>query len=400
MEEKFAIHPHHDIELGFKRDLLRYYLTFPEQGMNEETGVILFIDGYGMRPNSEYDSQKLRPYLASKYNCLTVGVHYWGVDLKGGDYADHIIKPGKYFFQALQQIYNIPIEQCMDEGQFRIDILADILQSRNIIELDPRANIITCGKENAYQSFGFLPAIDYLVVLGDVLKRFPVTKRKIVAFGTSYGGYIALLLGKFAPHTFSVIIDNSGFVKTDMHEIIDNSVKFIMGYMTINNVNFSMVSNNPWTILDEYSPFYFSEAHRRIRSLLEDAHFTHTATKYFSFHSTEDYLIPIREKDLFVEKMKKYASVVYERITAQNINKNIFKNIEHSLGASMRGLFDHVAENANLLKEDSVTDFDRRTQKIFLCMDKKYQFSFYEDNSLSVELQSVGNQPVACREAS
>jgi cephalosporin-C deacetylase-like acetyl esterase len=100
------------------------------------------------------------------------------------------------------------------------------LKKKGLNSIDPRCQITGITDRNEYQSFGFLPALDCLTVLGDVLNRFPmINKKKIIAYGSSYGGYIAMLCGKYAPNTFSVIIDNSGFSRAEL--------KYIAGYETL-----------------------------------------------------------------------------------------------------------------------------------------------------------------------
>ncbi|MFK2827245.1 hypothetical protein QYG89_16635, partial [Bacillus sp. B190/17] len=66
--QAFTIKPLEDIEVGFRRKELDYYVTLPHKGINEETGVILSIPGFGGVANSEYYLEKLNPYLADKSN--------------------------------------------------------------------------------------------------------------------------------------------------------------------------------------------------------------------------------------------------------------------------------------------------------------------------------------------
>ncbi|OMF91059.1 DUF2920 family protein [Paenibacillus sp. FSL R7-0337] len=72
----FAIKPHADIELGFSRKELDYYVTSPVEGVTGETGLILTIPGFGGLANSVYQLEKLNPYLAEKYNCLVVSLKW------------------------------------------------------------------------------------------------------------------------------------------------------------------------------------------------------------------------------------------------------------------------------------------------------------------------------------
>jgi hypothetical protein len=103
LRNTFYVRPHPDVELGFRRSLLEYQLTFPEAGINKETGLILVITPFGDTPSSEYQANKLRPYLANKSNCIVAGVHYWGVDNE--------IKSVRFdntYFATLSSLYGIP----------------------------------------------------------------------------------------------------------------------------------------------------------------------------------------------------------------------------------------------------------------------------------------------------
>jgi hypothetical protein len=57
----YTVRPHRDIELDTNRINIDYYASRPSQ-MNDETGVILSIPGFGTLSNSPYMIQKLYPY--------------------------------------------------------------------------------------------------------------------------------------------------------------------------------------------------------------------------------------------------------------------------------------------------------------------------------------------------
>src|SRR5215469_11084301 len=71
---------HPDIELGVARTGLDYLLCPPDRGIDADTGLILFIVGYGMHPAGPY-IRNLLSYLANRHNCLAASVDYFGADL-------------------------------------------------------------------------------------------------------------------------------------------------------------------------------------------------------------------------------------------------------------------------------------------------------------------------------
>jgi len=85
-----------------------------------------------------------------------------------------------------------------------------------------------------------------------------------MAFGSSYGGYITSLMGKYAPFTFSLIIDNSGFCVSSLYEVVGEKTGGYNGAIAryINNKRYEIpvVTDTIWSI-DETSEYYFSDAH-------------------------------------------------------------------------------------------------------------------------------------------
>jgi len=203
-----------DPEINLKlRETLDYYITFPTgYDKSKSYGLVFCITGYGDCAASEYQLNKLRPYISDKYNIITIGVRY-----------HNDLRTNKQFtidFNAICNFYGLDLNYFKNRtsGDLIINDLTDFLISRNIFSLDPRISIKTAAY-NQYSSFGFMPAIDHLNVLFDVINKYNIDKQNIIAFGTSYGGYIASLMAKYAPNTFSLVIDNSGFCVAQLQEV-------------------------------------------------------------------------------------------------------------------------------------------------------------------------------------
>ena len=382
-------------------------MTFPRNGINSETGLIFCVPHIGDKADSEYQKSKLRPYLADKYNCIAVGVNYFGIGNRPETGSFYNIDEN--FLYWISQIYGIAPEAYVINNWPDIDKLFSLLEKKGITYIAPSCCAMISIANDEYQSFGFLPAIDYLQVLGDILKRHVINKKRIIAFGSSYGGYLALLLGKFAPNTFSHIISNSGFLCSHMTYIVGkelgNRIRIkvkgdmvsimetyeFRGTAKRHNVTFFAASNNPWTINDETSPYYFSDSHRAIRSLLRENHMVRSETEYHIFHSIEDLIAPIDHADKFVEILKSKAiSAHYKRIGVEDIDGTIFKNLSHGMEASLRGIFDYAAKsnNKNLCKGNAVTDFDMGSVNIFDCNEKSYVFTFCNNYDIKAEIKN------------
>lgn len=391
MAERFTITPHEDIELGIERPDIDYYVSLPNQ-INAETGIILSIPGFGSIANSTYYTEKLNPYLANKYNCIVVSINYFGI-LRTNE-----IELSDEFIQQMKKIYGVP----EDHWRFTDSVndifykITHLLKEKGIQHLDPRCQLTRITERFEYQSFGFLPALDCLMVLGDVLNRYPeINKKKIIAYGSSYGGYIAMLCGKYAPNTFSMIIDNSGFSRAEL--------KYIVGYETLqadhlenlmlDGEKYNIISsyNNPWTIMDETSPQYFGDSHKLIRNLYVKDHRMPSETRYYSFHCEKDDIASVEDKDKVMQLLSRYNQTYYKRVTENDIDGELFKSFSHSMQASLRKLFDHVADldkSNNLLKGSPKTDFDNETKHIFNCGEKNYVFQYSKDKTLKVKINN------------
>lgn len=238
-----------------------------------------------------------------------------------------------------------------------------------------------------------MPAIEHLNVLFDIIKKYNIDKHNIIAFGTSYGGYIASLMAKYAPNTFSLIIDNSGFCVAQLQEVFGGLVGGVGGSIAryINNKRYEIpfTTSTLWS-LDETSEYYFSDVNKQIRNLLIEDHRTPSSTVYCCYHSEKDSIAPIDLKDKMYNLLKKYNVTYYKRVKEEDIDGKLLKNTSHGMNASLRGIFDVSIEKYNKLnckKEDDI-DFDRNVVYGFPCSSKLYNF-YYSNSGLNVEIGDI-----------
>ena len=411
-QQQFSLIPHADIELKFPRQPIEYFVTLPDKGIKQDTGLIMFIPGFGMLANDDYVANKLSPHLANQHNCVVVSVNYFGIynrpnTNKGGGN----IRLADDFSHSIQAVYGLSLtggqdinqlhqQQTLEErDSYARRVLDGLSQALPMVKnLDPRCQVLLKTGRDEYQSFGLLPAIDHLQVLGEVIKQFKINRRRMIVYGTSYGGYVALLMGKFAPQTFSVVIDNSGFVCATMNYIV---AKEFAGYsedfrLSFDQMKVGILIDNPWTIVNETSPYFFADSHRQIRSLFNLSHWRKSTTRYFIFHSTQDNLsratTSIEVIDKFVNLLKKHAQVDYTRVKSTDIDGKFFKNLSHGMNASLRGLFDRVVKTDKkhkLFKGTEENDFSLNSEYRLTCVDKIYVFNFKEDYTLTVSLNPI-----------
>lgn len=371
--------PPSDVELGIPRDPLEYYVTVPAHGINAETGLIVFIPGWGMNPAAEYSANKLMPYLANTHNCVVTSASYHGIGVKYLDRAGGISVRGEWFV-AVHKTYNIPLVYDLRET-------FELLAKAGVRKLDDRLPLeFSSGHE--YLSFGFLPALDHIAVLGAVLAAFPVNTRRLFAFGSSYGGYIASLLLKFLPNTFALAIDNSGFSKTSMHELnYLESGRFNRGGKSHNGIDFSVIPRPVWTTKNPDSPHYFRPAFAMIRDLTVKEHWAPSKTALYCFHAREDKIAPYEDKRRFCEIRSERAPTHLKTVTVDDIDGKMFKSIAHGFEASLRDLFAHVQASAAISSaNDPRTDFDSESRIELPCGDRAYVLQFDREHTFQTDL--------------
>lgn len=378
---KLVLSPHPDIELGVERKEIESFLTLPDTGINSDTGVIMVINELGEMADSDYQQNQLRPYLANKLNCIAVGVNYFGV------YRNSQIQIRPSFLHNINRIYGLNLGMDSFSGaQSAADIyriIAEAVVVKGITSLDLRCQPHLITGKNEYQSWGFLPAIDCLQVLGEVLQRYNVNNRRVLAFGKYYGAYIALLMGKYAPHTFAAIIDREGYSRAELKHIISGELMepdYMFSFNLSNNMKFYIASacNNPWTIENESSPQYFSDGHRQIRSLLCEKHRIASETSYHIFHSEDNGITSVYDKDRCVEILERYNTVLYNRIPAG----------DKEVGRTDIELFDLLLmhHEENMQKNSTDTDFSLESKHIFNCGNNSYEFRFGSGGKVQVSI--------------
>ncbi|MBI9056063.1 MAG: DUF2920 family protein [Bacteroidales bacterium] len=372
--------PHKDIELNVERESLVSFLFLPEQ-LDENTGVFFYVNDLNDKAESDYNKAVLFPAIAEKTNCIVVSVNYFGY-LRG-----ERIEFSEAFINNLNRIYALSFSssvfKALNNDKEAVVLIANNIVKKGISSLDVRCQPILKTGKNEYQSWGFLPAIDIITVLGKIIKEYSINKSRIFAYGKNYGGYIAHLMGKYAPNTFTAIIERDAFCKTKLNHIVggevmepDSEIRLnISGYGQ--DFTIACASNNPWTIEDEDSKFYFSDSHRKIRNLLAENHRLPSKTKYFMYHSEDNLQTTLAEKEKLVSLLKETNEVVFKKAS----ERNLFMKI------SDLDFLEKVIDEYNLknLVSTAETDFDKNSSLTFECGEVNYVFDYSDENRVIVE---------------
>ncbi len=371
-------HAHPDIELGVPREAIEYALALPSRGMSPQTGLVFYIHGFGFRYNDAY-AGKLLPYLADTYDCIAVGVDYHGARRYHGKSRS---RPAPDFFAKLEEHYGVTVTApAGTEIWTVVNAVCFELAKRGVTQLHPECQIVS-GAEG-YANFGVLPAMDHLQVLGTVLKNHVVDRKRLFVLGTSYGGYIGLLLHKFAPNTFRLVVDNSGFSGPADTLLSLYGMSSSVGTMRIVHRCLVAFSDDPSV------PNYLSPSRRMIRDLAVASHYhLPSETVLHSYHSEADTVAPTAAKKKLAEVLGRRRRYDLRLISEADVDGRIFKNAKHGMDASLRGVFElsYRRWTAEVADPPAITDFDLGTVNRLPCGEEDYVVSFSGDDvSIAVE---------------
>lgn len=208
-EYKITIPAHPSVYDPKPRELDVYFCV-PGAGVNSETGLLIFIPGFGANAESKV-YKKMRKLFADKHNLVTIQCNYFGYEFMQGskDVSVHLdLEVSKKIFgeEQLGQIYR--------DGKIDFDKLMNIGKNYNV--LLEGEEILSESPEN-FNDMGVMQAVDCLtaiLVVMEIIKDngFNFNKGKIITYGHSHGSFLAYLCNAFCPHLINLIIDNSAWL--------------------------------------------------------------------------------------------------------------------------------------------------------------------------------------------
>lgn len=402
IRESSSIRSSYDFELSIKRENdVVYNYTYPKNKKVE--GIVFVIPGFGEDTNSEY-SQMLRDHVASKFNVIAVSViyHCFYSRLSNGatqflDQSDQdmLIRNVKHFNitsvpKDLNEILftiNNKVQTLKDNGE-----LADNISVFQTMTLQP--------KNNEYQNFGILQALDHINVLKDIRKKqFSfIDKYPTILMGSSHGGYIANLMAKIIPNAVDCVIDNSSYIKPPLNYIVGKENDFLSPEFVISygkNVFVHLFTKTMWT-KDENSFYHFSKDRYDIRDLSNKTHnekaakISNSNTKYISYHSVTDAIAPYEDKKGFYEQLSELGFDVKLKSISESseIDGSFIKSLKHGLDMSIKQLANKELPDALKIKSDSS---EHSIESIsYQCESENYNFEDI-NGVFSAEISPVKN---------
>lgn len=321
--------------------------------------LVFIIGGFGTSANISFLDFD-RQYIAKHYNVMAVSVFYhcfacrnsldekynvkFGAtkeDIKilknvmaslGFKTAGGGIRINSTNFAELVALTNERIKQCKEAK-----ILDNNLKFKLNCEVKP------ANKE--YQNYGIMPAIDTIIVLKDIMRKFPKLRAlpKIYS-GDSYGGYIVHLCAKIAPWYVDGIIDNSANALPTLQYIVGRELEIPDFFIEFPHISLQCFVKNLWT-RDANSPYYFSDANYTIRVLLNAQHLSlqstfNSQTLFVSYHSAKDTGAKAKDKKSLYESYKTlgFDATLHLIRDESEVDGRFIKNLEHGMRISLKAL--------------------------------------------------------------
>lgn len=324
-EYDFLINAHPSIYKTGERQM-KIYFSEPDKGVNVNTGILLFISGFGANANSNV-YKKMRNQFADKYNLVTVQCDYFGWQFMQ---TSEVNFNRKYLETVFTQE---EIEKICDKGNFNWQEFLRMSSSKKNVSFSCKA--IMDETLTDFNDMGIMQAVDNLsavlaliAILQDNHLEFNIAK--IMIYGQSHGAYLAYLCNAFAPKLFSMIIDNSAWLFPRYIRDMDRYASYKMDKVEISVVYEYLAKALSYDNEILELPFLYRQFDNNCNII--------------SFHGISDELVSINEKEKFCGSIRK---IYFNKISGDKIDGEIFKSTKHGLDADFIKLIDYVFNRYN-----------------------------------------------------
>lgn len=316
--ESITIPAHHTIYNNFNNRDLRIDFAIPSEGTNEQTGIFIFVPGFGGHIDSNV-YKKMREQFADNYNMVTVQCDYFGS--KFMQKADTI-----NFENGIDSIANLLDDEELTNIRLKPDQLLSILSTiKTTIPVKAKLD----ESLDEFVDMSFMQAIDLITTLEAIqiiLRENDLLfdENNIVGFGQSQGAYLLHLSNFLAPHLFSKIIDNAAWVRPEY--LFNNRLMYISAGNCTLAVEFDYIGKKIIRNPDALS------LHNLYKSF-------NNGTYIYSCVGTTDNLVNVEDKQ---KSLKNLSYIDFEIIDQEKVDGTIFKSTNHGLDADYLKLVEYV----------------------------------------------------------
>jgi len=365
-----------DFELGIKRDTsLEYRVSYPSA--EKAKAIVFIIPGFGADTNSDY-MDKLREYVANTFSVVAVNVFYhcfYSRPENGATLAFDDLDI--YYLKKVIEEFNIDFSDVEEINK------ESVLKKLHSLNRDITISMTLIPKNDEYQNFGLMQAVDHLNVLKDLHKTLEGSQNlPVVCFGSSHGGYIAHIMAKIAPATISHVVDNSSYVKAPLQYVVgkESDVNTPEFFLHEGKLRVHCFVQSYWTT-DSSSPYYFSQDRSLMRDISNLQHIKVCAkdvknkTNYSIYHSVEDSIAPVEDKKLLCKNLEEsgYSVAFHLFSKMEEIDGKLIKNLQHGMSMSIKEL---IKRELPQILEKSMCSMGEKHSVEYLCDTVTYAFDF------------------------
>jgi len=324
---------------------LNFCFTEPEAGVNDETGIVLLIPGFGANSRSKVYS-KMRKQFSDQYNLIAVQCDFFGQEYMN-EYNN--LKLDMNIHELSSIFSNEELINIMGGLQNDPNYFFKIAQSKDAVfqfkeQLDEtKANFNDMG---IMQALDNLTALFYVI---SILKEngYRYNTKRIILYGHSHGAYLGYLCNAFFPGLFSLLIDNSAWLFPEY--LKPGSNRYLQG-----NIGGSAKIK----VLFEYLASKLN-----VDTELLDLNFLYRKVTNHchieSFHGVDDSLVPLEKKINFSRAIEKLS---LHTISNDAVDHRVFNSTEHGLDADFLEMFDSIIKQWPFQKSHEL-DFSSSTIK-------------------------------------
>lgn len=276
---------------------LDIYFGIPSNGINDETGIILLIAGFGGHADSNV-YKKIRSVFADTYNLVTIQCDYLGCEFM------QTPKPEEVQKLVLSAIQKSP------PG-------VKIINVKNVLNETPD-NYVDMGPIQAIDCLSAVFAVK--AVLED--NGHCINWGRSIAYGHSHGAYLAHLCNLFAPGLFNLLIDNSAWLNPAyLHS--DRAVSYTAGNKTVQFIYDYLIKKA--VALDKHLfhlPYLYNQLGTNCALII--------------YQGITDNLVNHHDKKNFANSIK---NAKFNLITKADANGGVFGSTDHGLKSDHLKLF-------------------------------------------------------------
>lgn len=319
---------------------LDIYFSEPEKGVNNATGLLLLIPGFGANPQSNI-YKKMRLKLADKYNLTVIQCNYFGSQYMQS--SKRVV-----FLDDYEQFRDIVSEHDLKLLKSENTSFESKLKTLSNYSCLLRVSEVLGEDEASFNDMGFMQAMDLLTSLAAVKLIFKdnnlaFNEEKIIAYGHSHGAYLAYLCNRLSPHEFSLIIDNSAWLEP-VYLTASRYLNQSIGKMTV-QIQFDYLAGK----------LNYDKNILKLTNLYKN--FKNTAL-ICSFHGTTDNLVNYKDKKTFCNNVD---HLFFHLIGEKEIDNEKFFSSGHGLQADFLKLFDFIMNNVDSISKPKNITNDKLT---------------------------------------